>query len=76
MNIAVTKDTKFSKEWYEKRILNLEGKLYSMEQRVNLEVNASDRLQKEVLEFLRGKVSDELHYEVEGIFIDANFRGS
>jgi hypothetical protein len=47
-----------------------------MEQRVNLEVNVSDRLQKEVLEYLKGKVSDELHYEVEGIFIDANFRGS
>ena len=30
MNIAVTKDTKFSKEWYQKRILNLESKLYSM----------------------------------------------
>tara|TARA_R110000868_G_scaffold261013_1_gene519130 strand:+ start:416 stop:643 length:228 start_codon:yes stop_codon:yes gene_type:complete len=75
MNIAVTNDN-FNKEWYQKRILNLESKLYSMEQRVNLEVNVSDRLQKEVLEFLKGKVSDELHYEVEGIFIDANFRGS
>jgi hypothetical protein len=75
MNIAVTNDN-FNKEWYQKRILNLESKLYSMEQRVNLEVNVSDRLQKEVLEYLKGKVSDELHYEVEGIFIDANFRGS
>lgn len=75
MNIAVTNDN-FNKEWYQKRILNLESKLYSMEQRVNLEVNVSDRLQKDVLEFLSGKVSDELHYEVEGIFIDANFRGS
>lgn len=75
MNIAVTNDN-FNKEWYQKRILNLESKLYSMEQRVNSEVNVSDRLQKDVLEYLRGKVSDELHYEVEGIFIDANFRGS
>jgi hypothetical protein len=75
MNIAVTNDN-FNKEWYQKRILNLESKLYSMEQRVNLEVNVSDRLQKDVLEYLSGKVSDELHYEVEGIFIDANFRGS
>jgi hypothetical protein len=75
MNIAVTNDN-FNKEWYQKRILNLESKLYSMEQRVNLEVNVSDRLQKDVLEYLKGKVSDELHYEVEGIFIDANFRGS
>ena len=75
MNIAVTNDN-FNKEWYQKRILNLESKLYSMEQRVNLEVNVSDRLQKDVLQYLKGKVSDELHYEVEGIFIDANFRGS
>ena len=75
MNIAVTNDN-FNKEWYQKRILNLESKLYSMEQRVNSEVNVSDRLQKDVLEYLKGKVSDELHYEVEGIFIDANFRGS
>ena len=75
MNIAVTNDN-FNKEWYQKRILNLESKLYSMEQRVNSEVNVSDRLQKDVLEYLSGKVSDELHYEVEGIFIDANFRGS
>ena len=75
MNIAVTNDN-FNKEWYQKRILNLESKLYSIEQRVNLEVNVSDRLQKDVLQYLKGKVSDELHYEVEGIFIDANFRGS
>jgi len=75
MNIAATNDN-FNKEWYQKRILNLESKLNSMEERVNLEVNVSDRLQKDVLEYLSGKISDELHYEVEGIFIDANFRGS
>lgn len=70
------KDTKFNKEWYEKRILNLESKLHSMEQRVKSEINVSDRLHKDVLEYLKGKVSDELHYQIEGIFIDANFKGS
>jgi len=70
------KDTKFNKEWYEKRILNLESKLHSMEQRVKSEINVSDRLHKDVLEYLKSKVSDELHYQIEGIFIDANFKGS
>ena len=70
------KDTKFNKEWYEKRILNLESKLNSMEQRVKLEANVSDRLHKDVLEYLKSKVSDDLHYQIEGIFINANFKGS
>jgi len=70
------KDTKFNKEWYEKRILNLESKLHSMEQRVKSEINVSDRLHRDVLEYLKSKVSDELHYQIEGIFIDANFKGS
>ena len=74
--MAEVKDTKFNKEWYEKRILNLESKLNSMEQRVKLEANVSDRLHKDVLEYLKSKVSDDLHYQIEGIFIDANFRGS
>ena len=70
------KDTKFNKEWYEKRILNLESKLHSMEQRVKSEINVSDRLHRDVLEYLKSKVSDELYYQIEGIFIDANFKGS
>jgi len=74
--MAEVKDTKFNKEWYEKRILNLESKLHSMEQRVKSEINVSDRLHKDVLEYLKSKVSDELHYQIEGIFIDANFKGS
>jgi len=47
-----------------------------MEQRVKSEINVSDRLHKDVLEYLKSKVSDELHYQIEGIFIDANFKGS
>jgi len=74
--MAEVKDTKFNKEWYEKRILNLESKLHSMEQRVKSEINVSDRLHRDVLEYLKSKVSDELHYQIEGIFIDANFKGS
>lgn len=65
-----------NKQWYEKRIGGLERDLYLAQERVNIELNSATQLQKDVLEFLKDKVSAEILYDVETIFIEQNFRGS